>query len=463
MIVAGSVLTLLLMGLAVDGFVNPADEEPDDDAGVQEDELDGDDQSGSGDGLTDLLDAAGNVPGELTASASAALAYTPIDQIEPDEENDLLAQAEADADEVWDMAEAEQSESDFIDIHSTTHIGDGQDVPYVATFDPETDTLVLEFLGFEEDAPDIDVAYDEDEDASIVSANGYPVTMVEGSKDMTAEHVRVVMGGADEGEDPDAQPDGTEGETGTGPDDAGAEGSSGSQAQADTADPMPLDPSDMPDTMDEASADRMNNIFNGEGEEVVSGDGDDDALTGSDGDDVMAGGAGDDTIDGGDDRDLLFGGDGDDVLMGGSDADFLHGGLGADTLDGGDGDDTLDGVVSNGSTDADEGDTLFGGDGDDHIILGRGDMAEGGAGADTFTSGSYIETAEVAGHVSDFNPTEDRIEVIFDPVESPDPTLEVHDFEDGSGADIVLDGQIILSVSGAQGLDPNMIELQARA
>lgn len=96
-------------------------------------------------------------------------------------------------------------------------------------------------------------------------------------------------------------------------------------------------------------------------------------------------------------------------------------------------------------------------------MIGHGDIATGGAGADVFTSGAYVETAEIAGTVNDFDPFQDRIEVIFDPDLTPNPMLEVQDFDDGSGADIILDGEVILSVIGAQGLDPNMIDLRAVA
>lgn len=201
----------------------------------------------------------------------------------------------------------------------------------------------------------------------------------------------------------------------------------------------------------------------GAGNDELHGDFGNDQLDGGTGFDFLDGGEGDDTLDGGGDRDLLFGGEGDDVLYGGAADDFLSGGMGADMLNGGSGNDVLDGTFGNDGSDKDDGDVLWGGTGDDTLILGQGDTAHGGAGADTFVSGSYVENAEVAGRVEDFDPGEDRIEVIFDPSENPDPMLEVQDFADGTGADIILNGEVILSVAGAQGLDPNMIELQAIA
>lgn len=227
-------------------------------------------------------------------------------------------------------------------------------------------------------------------------------------------------------------------------------------------------------------ADGQDALFGDEGDDTLQGGAGNDELHGDTGHDVLEGGAGidfldggegDDLLDGGADRDLLFGGDGDDVLNGGAAADFLQGGMGADMMNGGSGDDVLNGTFTQGANgtfthgamDQDDADTLWGGDGDDTLIIGQNDMAHGGAGADTFTSGEYIENADVAGHVADFDPTEDRIEVIFDPDVNPNPQVEVQDFEDGSGADILLNGSVILSVSGAQGMDPGLIDLRAVA
>ena len=164
--------------------------------------------------------------------------------------------------------------------------------------------------------------------------------------------------------------------------------------------------------------------------------------------------------------DLLFGGDGEDTLSGGDGDDFLQGGLGADHLSGGAGSDRLDGTFAKGDAvfgpyDEDAGDTLDGGSGDDTIAVGAGDIATGGAGADTFLTGSYVETAELAGTVTDFDPSVDQIEVLYDPTLTPNPEVSVVDHNDGNGADILLNGQVILSVTGAQGLEVGRIDLQA--
>jgi hypothetical protein len=94
---------------------------------------------------------------------------------------------------------------------------------------------------------------------------------------------------------------------------------------------------------------------------------------------------------------------------------------------------------------------LDGGDGEDTVVHG--------ARADAVVAEPVIEMVEIAGHVADFEPGRDVIEVIFDPDLTPDPIVTVEDFDDGNGANILFEGQLILRVSGAQGLDPALIEL----
>jgi Ca2+-binding RTX toxin-like protein len=215
-------------------------------------------------------------------------------------------------------------------------------------------------------------------------------------------------------------------------------------------------------------------FFGNEGDDNLQGQGGADELYGDDGNDTLLGGAGrdflvggdgDDSLSGGDDGDLMFGGDGDDLLAGDGGDDFLQGGFGADHLLGGAGHDWLDGSFTAGASlfatgDQDQGDVLDGGDGDDTILIGAGDLATGGAGADIFRTGSYITSVDLAGHVSDFDPAQDMIELLYDPEQTPDPIVTVVDFDDGSGASILFNGTVVLTVSGAQGLDPAAIELR---
>lgn len=151
-------------------------------------------------------------------------------------------------------------------------------------------------------------------------------------------------------------------------------------------------------------------------DEVIGGEGDD-LIRGGNGDDVLNGGNGDDVLDGGEGNDLLIGGEGDDFLFGRGGDDTLIGGEGNDLLDGGEGNDTADysddseGVtvdlgtgratgsgigrdtlasienVIGGSGDDvlignEAANILFGGAGNDRIVIGAGDMAEGGEGDD---------------------------------------------------------------------------------
>jgi Ca2+-binding RTX toxin-like protein len=206
-------------------------------------------------------------------------------------------------------------------------------------------------------------------------------------------------------------------------------------------------------------------ILGGAGADEAYGEDGDDLIEGGTGTDFLVGGEGNDTLSGGDDDDMLFGNDGDDSLMGDDGDDYLQGGFGADTLLGGAGNDRLDGTFAAGDSlfgpiDEDQGDILDGGAGDDTIVVGAGDLATGGDGADRFVSGSFIQNAELAGHVTDFDPAQDVIEVMYDPDLTPDPVITVVDLPDGTGASILFNGNVILTVTGAQGLDPALIELR---
>lgn len=508
MIVAGSVLTMLLMGLAVDGFVNPAEEEEDDPT-PEEGGQDGTAALFSeGNGLMDLLAE----QEERHSSDAQAFRYIPLDEIDPDAEDGIDVASEATADAAWTEAEASLNPEIYLEIEATTFTESGEEIALVETFDTDTDTLVLEFDGLPEDAPEIDLRYDPDQDATTVFANGLPVTLVEGVDDMDPAHIRVLMDSSAPASTWNASPDvrilDTDGadlqaliddlstvvveSVGDGvPSDAvldalmdelaadissfggvdemldartsidAAFGTGAEDAQTGSLNADLLVGGTGQDAL--FGDDGDDTLQAGDGNDELHGDTGDDSLAGEGGIDFLDGGDGNDTLDGGNDRDVLFGGDGDDVLQGGAGNDVLHGGMGADLLNGGAGNDTLDGVNGYGASDLDAADTLWGGDGDDRIILGQSDIANGGSGADTFSTGAYLETADVAGHVTDFNPSQDRIEIVFDPQVNPEPTLEVMDFSDGTGANIILNGEVILSVAGAQGLDPSAIALQAIA
>jgi len=134
---------------------------------------------------------------------------------------------------------------------------------------------------------------------------------------------------------------------------------------------------------------------------LLGGDGDD-VLNGGTGVDVMNAGNGNDRLSGGDGDDRLIGNNGDDKINGGNGNDRMFGGEGVNTLNGNDGDDLMFGGeqvdTMRGGNGADQ---IFPLGGDDIIILGDGgtpgasdptlaDLALGGAGNDTFTSGNGL-------------------------------------------------------------------------
>jgi hypothetical protein len=124
----------------------------------------------------------------------------------------------------------------------------------------------------------------------------------------------------------------------------------------------------------------------GDGGDVIYGDGGADTLYGGGGDDSLFGGSGDDTIIGGvaGDEDGSWNDSraGDDYLDGGAGHDTLHGGYGDDTLVGGQGDDVLDG-----------------GRGDDLFIFGAGDGSDSISGGQGWLDTIHLE--DVAGGPSD--------------------------------------------------------------
>lgn len=210
-----------------------------------------------------------------------------------------------------------------------------------------------------------------------------------------------------------------------------------------------------------AGGDGNDVLFGGTGADSLFGDAGDDSLTGGDEDDALYGGDDADFLDGGADDDALFGDAGDDVLWGSAGNDELFGGAGADTLNGAFGDAS---TLEDGSIDG--ADNLFGGAGSDTLILGAGDQGTGGAGADTFTVDQAVADQGTT-EITDFDATEDLLQIEFttttdpetgDPVE---PALSVINFDDGTGASIVLNGVTVAKVSGAFDLDPALITLIA--
>lgn len=205
-----------------------------------------------------------------------------------------------------------------------------------------------------------------------------------------------------------------------------------------------------------AGGDGDDSLWGNEGNDALTGDAGDDLLAGCEGDDSAAGGDGNDSVIGGTGDDELDGQAGNDLVDGGSGHDVLTGGTGADDLEGGAGNDTLFGGL------AAEGDTavdfLNGGYGDDELYLAAGDFGNGGQGADSFMLQDFAPGQPVV-QITDFDPAEDQLVVMYDATLHPTPELTVGS---GGGATILmLDGVPLASLTNGAALDLAAVQLQA--
>lgn len=213
------------------------------------------------------------------------------------------------------------------------------------------------------------------------------------------------------------------------------------------------------------------------GSDYAEGGAGDDTMALRDGRDLAYGGEGDDRIDagigfdtvfGGADNDTLTGNGGNDILHGDEGDDELRGGSGADLLYGGAGDDTLYGLstglsTEGGSTTIDGVDGLSGGEGNDTLVLGPGDIAEGGEGDDLFVfDHSRTDLGEVA-RVNDFAPG-DQLEISYQPAYDAQgaeimPVISLMQNSDNTGMLILFNDMSIANVIGGQSLMVNQITL----
>jgi Ca2+-binding RTX toxin-like protein len=221
----------------------------------------------------------------------------------------------------------------------------------------------------------------------------------------------------------------------------------------------------------------------GADDDVVLGQQNNDTINGGDGNDLLVGGQGADAISGDDGDDWVEGDTGDDTLAGGADSDLLLGGSGSDMLDGGTGDDVLFGgsVVGTplnltdlsalrdgaeltdilsvpsdstvGLRDDSEVDVLNGGDGDDLLVIGAGDTASGGEGADTFAIfADQVGRDDLTGDplfgdpalITDFD-EDDALVVIAYEATPPEISVTV----DGDDALVMAGGEFLARVTGA--------------
>lgn len=226
-------------------------------------------------------------------------------------------------------------------------------------------------------------------------------------------------------------------------------------------------------------------IEGGDGNDLLSGDEDNDIVLGQQGndtvigaadEDIVSGGQGNDFVFGGGDIDLLLGEQGNDVVTGGGGADVQVGGAGDDLLIGENGNDILiggevedlktslkdftnlrDGAQTGRFFSQDESkpvdiidrgnDTLEGGKGMDTLFVGRGDVAVGGEGPDTFAALNMNQSNQVA-EIADFDETQDVVGIVAQP-NAPDPDIRVSGR--GSDALVVVDGNAVVRVLGANG------------
>jgi Ca2+-binding RTX toxin-like protein len=196
----------------------------------------------------------------------------------------------------------------------------------------------------------------------------------------------------------------------------------------------------------------------GAGDDLLVGGSDDDRLVGGAGADTLLGQEGADGLFGGAGADTLIGGGGDDNLVGGDADDWLAGGLGNDSLVGDAGSDTLDGGAGHDALDGRESvnafpemDFLNGGDGDDTLMLGAGDYATGGDGADWFEL-SDLMPGDAIANIADYNAHEDSLVVVFDPMMHPDPQLSLETPADSDDVVVLLDGVPLALVQGGAGM-----------
>jgi len=100
---------------------------------------------------------------------------------------------------------------------------------------------------------------------------------------------------------------------------------------------------------------------------------------------------------------------------------------------------------------------LTGGAGNDTLVLGAGDYGNGGEGADSFTLHD-IHADDPPMQITDFNPAEDSLLVLYDASLHPDPQLSLQ--PGSNGTTLLLDGVPLANLT-TSGFDLSNITLQA--
>ena len=240
------------------------------------------------------------------------------------------------------------------------------------------------------------------------------------------------------------------------------------------------------------------------GDNTVSGDAGNDFIAMGNGVDQADGGTGNDTISGGLGIDNLIGGSGDDIIYGDAmgingapplnnsadGADLISGGDGNDTLYGGGGGDAIDGGAGNdvfyGGSGAN---ALTGMEGNDTFIMDAGDTGvnnamDGGTGFDTVDYSALVLATRIGSTGISIDLTNSGVPVIqpVGAVLAPDTYLSIESvigtqyddtitggivpaasvqgasagndtLEGGAGADVILPGNLVLTVAGGNGVD----------
>jgi Ca2+-binding RTX toxin-like protein len=198
------------------------------------------------------------------------------------------------------------------------------------------------------------------------------------------------------------------------------------------------------DGLDIIGTDGLNKLFGTEDGEFIDAGDAKDTIFGKGGNDLIDGGTGQDIIDAGQGDDSVIGGNGDDIIFGSYGNDFLEGGGGNDKIFGGEGDDIINGGAGN--------DTVSGGTGNDSIYGGVGsDLLLGNAGQDLFVFDVQDFADGSIDAIADFEFGQDEIIITG----SGDNDQISFDSTTGS---ISLNGNNIIDVKGATGVEPNMEE-----
>ncbi|WP_211331622.1 calcium-binding protein [Pacificibacter maritimus] len=181
-------------------------------------------------------------------------------------------------------------------------------------------------------------------------------------------------------------------------------------------------------------------------------------ITGTDGADavglgdaaaIVDAGAGDDQVFSGDGTAILSGGAGNDLLVGGNDtgSDYL--------LNGGEGNDTLAAGEAAAFMVGGEGtDTLVGGAGDDTLVLDSFDVAEGGAGVDTFWVYDTSDSGTDFAQITDFQQGQDMLHVSMPASSelSSGVDVQVTLAEDGVSSQVTVNGETIALLHGVSNI-----------